>query len=432
MSAKKLTLTLHASTAYNLLQRSRAIAMHLKVPRAVRTTAFATLVALHLGCGQAQLPAPMDDHSRGADRGTTLTRQTKSAETRTKDRQWILPSVDGPVLGFGGLSGAESAKRVRIFFGTSRKLNPVNEAEYKISDDRADSLTLGYCVVSIPPTHTVGQIERPVWFLSPRRERHFFLEEIQAVESFYFKLLLADEANSTPRKRALIYVHGIANSFQDPAFRAAQLKVDLGLDGPVIFFSWPSGRRPTDYLVADNNADWSAAHLSELIKYTLDDLAIPNVVLIAHSKGAKVATMALNKLGKQRDQVIDLVLASPDIDAQIFHRDIAPVLLRKISRLTIYASRRDQALQWSQWAAGGQRLGLAQSGRSSSSQIEVIDTTFVSSADTFLHAGHSDYAESRPALIDLAYLINEKLPATNRVGLERILASGTEYWRIKK
>ena len=49
-------------------------------------------------------------------------------------------------------------------------------------------------------------------------------------------------------QEVLIFVHGYNNSFEDAIKKAAQVKVDMPWNGPIIAFSWPSYGDAINYL----------------------------------------------------------------------------------------------------------------------------------------------------------------------------------------
>jgi esterase/lipase superfamily enzyme len=120
-----------------------------------------------------------------------------------------------------------------------------------------------------------------------------------------------------------------------------------------------------------------------------------------------------------------IVLAAPDIDTQVFARDIAPKLISGYPKVTLYASSRDRPLLLSTMIHHAARAGYI-------SGIPVIlkdmDTIDVTEVDTTL-LGHSYYADNDSVLSDLFGLLNEgSLPP--RFNL--ILSLDGTYWIMKK
>lgn len=121
-----------------------------------------------------------------------------------------------------------------------------------------------------------------------------------------------------------------------------------------------------------------------------------------------------------------VVLVAPDIDAEVFRRDIAPQLSPVGERVTLYASARDKALEMSQTFHRYPRAGDVSDGVVVVPGVDTIDATAV---DTSL-TGHSYFADGTSVLADLFYLLRLGLPPAERDGLEAADAAGEEYWRF--
>jgi len=128
-----------------------------------------------------------------------------------------------------------------------------------------------------------------------------------------------------------------------------------------------------------------------------------------------------------RPRVTEVILAAPDIDAEVFARDIAPVLAETGRPITLYASSADLALTASKKVHGYPRAGDAGPGLTISPGIETIDATEV---DTSL-VGHSYFAESRSVLSDMFHLVRDGQRAAQRSGLRAVDAQRGRYWVFK-
>jgi esterase/lipase superfamily enzyme len=128
------------------------------------------------------------------------------------------------------------------------------------------------------------------------------------------------------------------------------------------------------------------------------------IYIVAHSMGNRLVTAVVPKIGQTvpgaRARIKDIVLAAPDVDAEVFKRDIAPRLPQAASNITLYASSKDWALTLSKTVHSGQARAGDTSGRITI--VPSIDTIDASSlAADFL--GHSYVGSS--ALSDLRRLI---------------------------
>ena len=110
-----------------------------------------------------------------------------------------------------------------------------------------------------------------------------------------------------------------------------------------------------------------------------------------------------------------VVLASPDIDREMFDRDLAGEAVAPGRRVTLYASRLDRALQSSWLVHGAARAGDAncsydlRRGRKTGEKrcypaarpgLDVVDTSEVSRG-----VGHADFVEAPEGAADLCHVV---------------------------
>src|SRR5262249_4586806 len=121
----------------------------------------------------------------------------------------------------------------------------------------------------------------------------------------------------------------------------SQLAHDLSLQGEAMFFSWPSAATTGGY-----SHDEEVVQLSEpAFDRFLDDLGTTGateIILIAHSMGNRLVTKVLSdraSRGKPTPNLRELLLAAPDINAEIFREQILPGLaMLQGTHRSIYAS----------------------------------------------------------------------------------------------
>jgi esterase/lipase superfamily enzyme len=225
-----------------------------------------------------------------------------------------------------------------------------------------------------------------------------------------------------------VFVHGYNVTFAGAARRTAQIAHDVEFSGAPIFFSWPSQGGLLKYTIDENNVEWAVPHLKQFLLDVTRQSGATHVNLIAHSMGNRALTEAIREIQMQLQSEATLfnqvILAAPDIDAEIFRRDLAPALVRTAQRVTLYASSRDQALAASKKVHGYSRAG------DSGSELVVLDgieTVDVSQLDTNL-LGHSYYGSSNPILRDMQQLIERALPAAQREWLLPRAHGELMYW----
>jgi esterase/lipase superfamily enzyme len=230
-----------------------------------------------------------------------------------------------------------------------------------------------------------------------------------------------------------VFVHGYNVTFENAARRTAQMAYDLAFEGAAILYSWPSKGSITGYPVDGTNVQWSTPHLKTFLADVATRTGAQTVHLIAHSMGNRALAGALQSLlAESRAEIHsvfrEIVLTAPDIDADIFRRDIAPRLANLPARVTLYASSADKALQASKTYHQYPRAGDSAADMAVIEKIDAIDATAVETG--FL--GHSYYADNRSVIADLFYLLREGKPPAERFALERVSAGQGVYWRFKK
>jgi esterase/lipase superfamily enzyme len=122
-----------------------------------------------------------------------------------------------------------------------------------------------------------------------------------------------------------------------------------------------------------------------------------------------------------------LILAAPDVDTDIFSQ-LTRLLHSKCERITLYASSNDKALKASKTLHAFPRAGQA---GADLVVFKGVDTIDASEIDTdFL--GHSVFAEERPLIQDMFYLIEHGHAPSSRFGLVRHNGTTGTYWSFKK
>jgi esterase/lipase superfamily enzyme len=123
----------------------------------------------------------------------------------------------------------------------------------------------------------------------------------------------------------------------------------------------------------------------------------------------------------------ELMLIAPDIDADVFRRDIAPLLQASERPVTLYVSANDKALQASKALHGYPRLGEASDPMHLIPGIETLDASALET--DFL--GHSYYSYAGSVLVDIKEIMQGVGRAAQRSRLEEIVAAVGRYWRLR-
>lgn len=339
---------------------------------------------------------------------------------------------EAPVAANGGEE--EDYAVVRVLYATDR--NHVADAKPAEAFGGARAaLSYGYCEVSIPREHRLGELEAPsIWRLEFREDpaRHVVLLSAVVLPKDDFFRALAARIAASEGGSAFLFVHGYNVSFAEAARRTAQISYDLAFDGAPVFYSWPSQGKTQAYTVDEQNIEWSQANLRGFLEDFFTRSQAQNVYLIAHSMGNRALTRAVAALMHDqpalRARLKEVILTAPDIDAAVFSRDIAPALAAAGRPITLYASSQDLALRASKQVHGYPRAGDAGPGLIVVPGIETIDASQV---DTSL-LGHSYFAEASSVLSDIYYLIRDGERADRRFGLRRVEGTAGAHWEFKR
>ncbi|MGE0761525.1 MAG: alpha/beta hydrolase, partial [Pirellulaceae bacterium] len=299
--------------------------------------------------------------------------------------------------------------------------------------ERSNELAVGTCEVSIPATHQYGELEAPSVFKLEFRQdpnRHILVQSVRATsrDAFYAELKsdLAQRGS-----RVLVFVHGYNVSFDDAARRTAQMAEDLKFAGVPLFFSWPSQGNWYEYRSDEKQVELAIPALREFLTEVGRRSGSDSIHLIAHSMGSRALTAALRELAAEAGSSTrfkQVVLAAPDIDADVFRERIAPAMAAAAQQVTLYASSNDLALVASRvFNSGDPRAG-------DSHRLLIlpgIETVDVSDVDTSL-LGHSYYGDNPTVLTDLRELLLNALPAAQRAGLVPLGSDDQRYWGLRR
>jgi esterase/lipase superfamily enzyme len=318
---------------------------------------------------------------------------------------------------------------VRVYYATDRAKTRNTDPETTYAGDRGD-LSLGFCNVSIPRDHRMGELETPsVWRLefSNDPENFVVLLSVSEADPATFYKDVAAKVRASSGKRAFIFVHGYNVTFADAARRTAQMAYDLGFDGAPVFYSWPSQARYASYKVDETNAEWAVLDFKNFLEQFAKQSEADSIFLIAHSMGSRVLAGALKELVAEdpaiRPKFKEIVFAAPDIDADTFRRD-APKIFGPTRSATMYASSGDYALLASKKFAGYRRAGDAGGGVTIAPGLDTIDASGIGT--DFI--GHSYFADSTSVLGDLRDLILLRKRPEQRSRLSPLSTGQSRYW----
>lgn len=193
-------------------------------------------------------------------------------------------------------------------------------------------------------TNASGILSAPVEYIRPS-----FLGQIQTALA------------KSPQERILLFVHGFNDSYKDACSISAQLAYDVGFQGVVMTFDWPSKHTLLGYCSDEESAQWAAPHLADFLNSIRQAAPDATIDIITHSMGSRVVTFALldmefEGLKPGTMKLGHIIFLAPDIDVDIF-RQTTMRHIHTLSNFTVYGSSSDKALKLSRWIHEGKREG---------------------------------------------------------------------------
>lgn len=194
----------------------------------------------------------------------------------------------------------------------------------------------------------------------------------------------------------LIYVHGYNYSFEESLFQFARIVTEGGLTEAPILFSWPSEGAITGYVADKEAAVYARDDLVDLLSGLKKQNPKSHVTLFGHSMGAWIVVESLRqlKLSKRNDVLrwmSRVVLAAPDIDIDLFKRQIETIG-PLAHPMIVLNSRDDRALAISRRVGGFRvRMGSVDTDNAIAQEmiaqraIQVIDLSMLPAPDGTNH-----------------------------------------------
>ena len=205
----------------------------------------------------------------------------------------------------------------------------------------------------------------------------------------------------TPGRKVLIFVHGYNTRFVEAVYSFAQIVHDARVDVAPVLFTWPSGGNVVDYVYDRDSAMYSRDALEVVLQALTNNPNVGSISILAHSMGNYLTVETLRQMSIRDhglpSKIRDVMLASPDIDVDVFRRQIAEIdASPRTTQFTLFVSRDDKALGLSSFLARDTtRLGALDptkepySSMLEKAKVNVVDLTSVASNDA---ANHSKFA----------------------------------------
>ncbi|PJC97480.1 alpha/beta hydrolase [Janthinobacterium sp. BJB1] len=329
-------------------------------------------------------------------------------------------------------NGGAAATQVTVYYATDRKYLPERN-NYGWQPNRTPPyLSYGSVQVSIPEKRAPGELPLPPWYdilSGDDAQKYVLIKGSTRLSRADFLATVKARLRAAPeRHAAFVYIHGYSNSFDDAARRTAQMAVDLDIGALPVFYSWPSKGTLAGYEFDENAAEWTQTHLQAFLADFAEHAFATDIYIIAHSMGNRPMTVALANLLEKRPDLLpqfkQVVLAAPDINADIFREQIAPRFASLKLPATLYASANDKAIRASYNFADWDRIGDIRGPVVGIPGMELVDA----SAVIMNFMGHDYFASNRVLLTDIATLIKTGQRAKNRGGLKGIPSQAPQYW----
>jgi esterase/lipase superfamily enzyme len=331
------------------------------------------------------------------------------------------------------ISKSNAVLEVTTYYATNRKESANADPTKVYGSEFESSFRFGRAVVTIPATHTPGNLEMPsLWKLEREADptKHFVLKSIMPLSTDAARKEMAEKLHGS--KPLLVFVHGYNMGFTEVALRTAQMAHDLAFPGIAFFYSWPSANSIRAYWQDEEVARRCERVFEQLIE-ELNQLPVSDIYIVAHSMGSRIVGHALERRatqGKETKNLRGLLLAAPDINADLFQDVIAPKLAAmQGTRTTIYASSSDLALRASNIVHGFRRVGETTGDTVFTYPgLETIDASGASAMTKGY--GHFYLVDSPSVLKDMQIIVEKKLAAKLR-GLVEMGKSPKNYYRLQ-
>ncbi|MBD8688296.1 alpha/beta fold hydrolase [Rhizobium sp. CFBP 13717] len=294
------------------------------------------------------------------------------------------------------------AQTVDVLAVTNRVFEP---KDHSFGNRWGNDVQYDRFVFSVPPDRKDISIAYPSAKPNPKQQYIVTKRERLTLDS-----LVKDATHSTRFDGTVsVFVHGYNYSYQEALYRTAQMAADATAIGSPIMFSWPSAASVTGY-VADRDAVlYSRSQLNSLLKAIAEAPKVKRIVLFGHSMGGFLSMEAARQLRLEGQgnvlSKLQIVLAAPDIDADVFKSQLADIG-HIPTPVTLLVSNSDSALKISSFVGGERpRVGMLDINdpliqqTAKEERLTVIDISSLKSSDGL---GHDRYAALAQFSGDLA------------------------------
>lgn len=246
------------------------------------------------------------------------------------------------------------ATQERIFVATELELDNLGPI---FGEERPSGLKFLHIDVSVPPTHTPGNIEWPDG--APDAATDFVMTGSRVYPDAMH--MIGAMRHGSSERETLVYVHGYNVTFSDAVYRFAQIRTDFGLIDDGLVYSWPSAGDVRGYAYDRDSVLYSRDDF-EAVLTALTVQSGGRVHILGHSMGAQLVMETLRQAALRGNRAMlrrisSVTLMSPDIDPDVF-RQQAEAIGTLPDPFLVFVSQQDRALNLSSLLTGFKpRLG---------------------------------------------------------------------------
>lgn len=345
--------------------------------------------------------------------------QGKDVGPHTTDSEYFhlspLPIAVGPRLD-------RDAPRRRVWFATNRETIPGPDGP-EFTGEASMTTSFGSCeielsgVSTVPPTPTS---EFRLASISVAEDETAFVEDVR-------------DHLATPGepRRLLLLIHGYNTTFTQSALQAVQLAHDLGIEGEVALFSWPSAGKWYLYGRDAQRIDLGHPSLVKFLVCLTKQVGFERIDVIVHSLGNRLFATAAELAGPQGIRFGSVFLAAADVNFPRFEQVAPQITSLADDPVTVYVSRKDRALIASRLTFNQEaRIGRGEP-IAIADHVDTMDATDVRARDFWRH---QYFSNTQTLLSDMAAQLRGELAPEERGDkpIEARTPENKRYWRFRK
>ena len=311
---------------------------------------------------------------------------------------------------------AESLRGIHYVTVRDRTGNETPERFYGVG---RGTLSSGWCGIQETLFSALSPISQTVPFHLP--DEFLSVDFIRETDSRETWTSLETSAQGRP---VTLYIHGFFIDFEKGCRRATLFQENAGIEGSMLWFSWPSDGAIFNYAQDEADLYWSVPDIADQIEALGNRFGHLEVNVVGHSLGARGVALALYELASRKPEIRlgNVALLAPDMDFQRLLPRIRPI----VRSLTVYYTDTDRPLALSARLQGYSRLGEAGNDFASLEGVEAIS---VSALEVRSPTGHLYHLYNSEVGEDLRQLLLEGRLAGARSNL---IPTAGNIWALQR